>query len=488
MAARKLDADACYQAMLARDTRFDGKFFVGVKTTGIYCRPICPARPRRENVEFHATALEAERAGYRPCLRCRPEAAPLSPAWMGKSALVQRALKALSEPEAATQGENAFAARFGVTARHLRRLFVEEVGKSPSTLLRDGRLDFARALIVETALPMAGIAEASGFASVRRFNQAVADRFRRSPTALRRRTPAPAQDPVPGLLLDLPFRPPFDFAASLAYYRSHALEGLETITHDAYERLFRFPGPGGASSPRGAPGAPGIARVTLGSRPSRLSLKIIGGDLSTLGKVVRTVRRLFDLDSDPLIVTQAFAACPRLARLRRAAPGLRSPRGWDPFETAISAILGQLVSIAQANRMIGRLIQAYGERVPHPRTGAATPLFPTPKSLAEASLHEVGTTAARREVLREFSRRLLDGRLRLDSAQDPGAFRDSLRSIRGIGPWTAEYISLRSIADADAFPATDLVLKRALAADPALAPDRVRPWRGYAAAHLWKAP
>ena len=465
--------DVFYQAMLARDYRFDGKFFVGVKTTGIYCRPICPAKPKRENVEFFADARLAEKNGYRPCLRCRPECAPLSAAWAGKSALVQRALKALAE-HGPLGGEDAFAARFGVSGRHLRRLFLDEIGKTPARIALDHRLDFARNLIQETALPMAAIACSAGFASIRRFNAAVKERFRRAPTALRSRGPRPAA--AAGIVLTLPFRPPFDWEAALAYYRSHAIAGLETFPAGAYERVFRWEG-----------GTPGSVRVTLDGGPHRLRLEIAGGEIRDLGRTARTVRRMFDLDADPLLVANAFAREPRLARLHRLRPGLRSPRGWDPWETAACAVLGQLVSIPQANRLIAQLVEGYGETVPHPRTGGPVRLFPGPDRIARANLDKVGTTGARKTVLRELARLTQAGGISLSSAQDPGAFRLSLLAIKGVGPWTAEYICLRAIADTDAFPETDLVLKRALADKPGIDVERVRPWRGYAAAHLWRA-
>jgi AraC family transcriptional regulator of adaptative response / DNA-3-methyladenine glycosylase II len=471
-----LQDDICYRAMLARDYRFDGKFFVGVKTTGIYCRPICPARPRRENVEFFPSAHLAERKGYRPCLRCRPEAAPLSPAWVGKSAVVQRALRALAETEDAGFREEAFAARFGVTARHLRRLFQEEVGKSPKRILVERRLDFARKLIVETALPMARIAAASGFASLRRFNDAVRARFDRTPTALRkpssRGEPAAAGD---GVLLSLPFRPPLPWEASLAYYRKHAIEGLETIGPDSYERVVHWDG------------RPGLVRVSRSTHPASLRLQVIGCGLGCLGKAVRAVRRMFDLDADPLVVANAFACSPPLEKLLRMQPGLRCPRGWDAWEVAVCAILGQLVSMAQANRLIAQLVRAHGEAAPHPVSGEVTHLFPTAETLAGASLDRVGTTSARKAALREFARRVAEGAISLDSTQDPAAFRRSLLAIKGIGPWTAEYVSLRAIADADAFPGTDLVLRRALQAHPDVDLEAIRPWRGYAAAYLWHA-
>lgn len=468
-----------YQAMLARDYRFDGKFFVGVKTTGIYCRPICPAKPKRANVEFFPTSFLAEKKGYRPCLRCRPEAAPQSPAWSGKSALVQRALKAIADQEYPELDENGFAERFGVSSRHLRRLFEDEIGKSPKRIILANRLDFARKLIVETAIPMGEIAFSSGFTSIRRFNDAVKDRFKRAPSLLRngprqrRSLPEQSEDPARGITLSLPFRPPFDWEASLAYYRLHGIAGLESFAGNAYERVFRWDG------------EPGIIRVTQGSLPTSLSLQVIAAETKALGRIVQNVRRMFDLDSDPLLVANAFSGSPRLARLLGKKPGLRAPRGWDAYETAVCSILGQLVSIGQANRMISQLVRGYGDRIAHPLTGEGIHLFPAPQVLADSDLDRVGTTGARKATLREFCGRLADGKISLHCAQDPDRFRASLLAIKGIGPWTAEYISLRAIADTNAFPATDLILKRALEADPKMDLDSVRPWRGYAAAYLW---
>ncbi|HKP98020.1 MAG TPA: Ada metal-binding domain-containing protein [Fibrobacteria bacterium] len=465
--------DTWYRAMLARDFRFDGKFYVGVKTTGVYCRPICPARPKRENVEFFSSALLAEKKGYRPCLRCRPETAPQSPAWSGKSALVQRALKAISEQEHADLDEETFAERFGVGSRHLRRLFAEEMGKTPKRIILENRLNFARTLIVDTGIPIGEIAFASGFSSVRRFNDAIKDRFKRPPSLLRKRSPGAPRDQ--GITLTLPFRPPFDFEASLAYYRSHAIAGLESFADGAYERIFHWGG------------KPGIVRVTLHGKGRSLSLQVIGGETGALGRVAQSVRRMFDLDSDPVLIANAFSGNPHLDRLYRGGPGLRSPRGWDPFETAVCSILGQLVSMEQANRMISQLVEGYGEAVRHPLTGADLRVFPGPERLATSALDKVGTTGARKETIREFSRRLVSGTLSLGSAQDPEAFRKALLDVKGIGPWTAEYISLRCIADTDAFPGTDLILKRVLERHPDIDLECARPWRGYAAAYLWRA-
>ncbi|HZZ43282.1 MAG TPA: AlkA N-terminal domain-containing protein [Tepidisphaeraceae bacterium] len=459
--------DAYYQAMLARDYRFDGKFFVGVKTTGVYCRPICPARPKRQNVEFFPHASAAERAGYRPCLRCRPEAAPQSPA--GTSTIVQRALRLIAANQLHPSSEDAFAHQFGLSPRHLRRLFNTEIGQTPKQIADNTRLNFARTLVVETALPMTDISLTAGFSSLRRFNAAFKSRFHRPPSDLRRPLKAPHENP--GFTLTLSYRPPFDWPALLSFYQSHTIPGLESTTPNSYQRLFHLNS------------SPGLLRVTPAD--THLNLHILTKDPTVLFEVTRRVRRMFDLDSDPVLIANAFAAVPLLDRSIRRHPGLRLARGWDPFETAICTFLGQLVSIPHASALAGQLIHHYGDQIPHPLTGLPTRLFPTPKTLATSDLAHLKTTTARKQTLREFSRRLLAGELSLSEAQDPASFRQSLLTIKGVGPWSAEYISLRALADPDAFPATDLILARALALHPNLNLDQVQPWRAYAAVHLW---
>jgi AraC family transcriptional regulator of adaptative response / DNA-3-methyladenine glycosylase II len=465
--------DTFYQAMLARDPRFDGKFFVGVKTTGVYCRPICPAKPKRRNVEFFPHARAAERAGYRPCLRCRPECAPESPAWFGTSAVVRRALKLIAANELHAGDEDDFASQLGVTPRHLRRLFATEVGQTPKRIADNNRLDFARKLVVETSLPMTDVALTSGFASLRRFNAAFKTRFRRPPTGLRRS--APAADPSRGVDLSLAYRPPLDWQSLLSFYRTHRIDGLQSVTGDTFERLFRLAGTTGVV--RVAPAPAGVPR---------LYLRVITGNPAVLSDVVRRVRRMFDLDADPVLVANAFSRVPTLSRLCGRTPGLRVARGWDPFETAVCTILGQLVSIDRASALTSELVTAYGEPIPHPITGGPARLFPTPETLATSDLTAVKTTGARKQTIREFSRRVAAGELSLSDAQDPAAFRAALRSIKGVGAWSAEYISLRAIGDTDAFPATDLILARALGFHPDLDLSLVQPWRAYAAIYLWR--
>ena len=466
------DDDVLYQAMLARDYRFDGKFFVGVKTTGVYCRPICPARPKRENCEFFTQALAAERAGYRPCLRCRPECAPMSPAWFGKSAVVQRALRVIAANGLRDADEDEFARQFGVTARHLRRLFEQEVGQTPKQISDSNRLNFARKLIVETRMPVTTVAMVSGFASLRRFNDAFKIRFRRAPSQLRKGDGERGEDG--GVELKLSYRPPCDWETIHRFNVRHIVPGIESVGENWYERVFKLDG------------AVSVLRVRPEETQAAIRLQVLTDNPAILFEVATRVRRMFDLDSDPILIANSFAEVPVLAKLIEKYPGLRLPRGWDPFETAVRAILGQLVSVERASQLVGQLVRAYGEKVIHPVTKQEVQLFPSPATLARADLAEVGTTSARKETIREFARRVLSGKISLSEAQDMQRFRESLLEVRGIGPWSAHYISLRAIGDTDAFPGTDLILKRAMEQHPDLDCECVRPWRSYVAMYLWK--
>jgi AraC family transcriptional regulator of adaptative response / DNA-3-methyladenine glycosylase II len=461
-----------YLAFLARDRRFDGKFVVAVKTTGIYCRPICPARPNLENVEFFPDAAAAERAGYRPCMRCRPECAPLSPAWLGKSAVVQRALKLIARNAFDRTNEEAFAARLGVSGRHLRRLFTQEIGQTPKQIYDSTRLNFARKLIVETDIALAAIARTTGFNSLRRFNDAFQKRFRQPPSRLRK---AGSKSAGAGSVdLKLSFRPPYDWPTLLRFYQTHPIPGVETTGENSFARVFRIGQTIGCFQVQPVPDA------------AQLSLKIVTDDPRVLFDVVQRVRRMFDLDSDPMLIASRFAAVPVLANLHSRFPGLRLPGGWDGYEVGVCAILGQLVSAPQRAQLVGQLVGGYGEQIVHPISGDKVRLFPRAETLAAADLRAVKTTAARKESIRDFSRRVLSGAISLSEAQDPLAFRRALLETKGLGPWSAECISLRALGDTDAFPKTDLILRRAVALHPDLDLEKIRPWRSYAAIYLWR--
>jgi AraC family transcriptional regulator, regulatory protein of adaptative response / DNA-3-methyladenine glycosylase II len=461
--------DAFYRAMLARDYRFDGKFFVGVKTTGIYCRPICPAKPKRQNVEFFLSGYAAEKAGYRPCLRCRPEAAPRSAAWIGKSAVVQRALKLIHDKETLASDEDAFAGRFGVTARHLRRLFMEEIGKTPKQIAFENRLNLSRKLIAETAMPIAEAGLAAGFDSVRRFNDAFRERFKKPPSEIRR-----AKVPVDApMVVSLPYRPPFDFDGLLAFYARHAIAGLETFEPG---RMTRIVSQGGKTG-----------RITVTNDPAGNRLRIAYGfpDAAAIGAILNRVRRMFDLDSDPLLVANAMREEKAFSGFLSRRPGARIPTGWDPFETAIATILGQLVSVGQGRKLVDDLVRMQGEPSDFTLDGNPIRLFPSPEKLARADYTGLGTTGKRKEALAAFSKEVASGRLSLEAAQSVEAFTAKVLEIPGIGRWTADYMALRVLGHADAFPATDLILARALKVHTPEAIARLSPWRGYAAILLW---
>lgn len=398
--------DSFYRAVSARDRRFDGRFFVAVKTTGIYCRPICPARPKRENVEFFKTAHAAEMAGYRPCLRCRPEAAPGSPAWNVRQTTVERALRLISQGALEHQTEAALADRLGVTARHLRRLFEQELGRTPKQLHDNTRLDFARKLIVETSLPFTEIAFSAGFRSLRRFNDAVKKRFRRPPSSLR--SFRKQADTTPMIRLALPYRPPFDWPCLLDYYRRHGISGIESVEGEAYSRVFTL----------GEKDAAGFFRVRPEGRKPELILEMCLSGTQHLLRVVQRIRHMFDLDADPEVIAKAFARSKRLSSLHGRCPGVRLARGFDPFETAIGTILGQVISVAHATRLMGQLAAQYGPEIRHPVSGDRLRMFPGPRTLAEADLDAVAITRQKKATIREFALCVAEGTVHLEREQD----------------------------------------------------------------------
>lgn len=463
--------DAYYAAMLARDHRFDGKFFVGVKTTGIYCRPICPARPKRENVEFFHSHFEAERAGYRPCLRCRPESAPRSPAWVGTSAIVQRAVKVLGTQDALDFEEDKFAAKFGVSARHLRRLFENEIGKTPKQLAFENRLNLARNLITETALPISEVAFASGFASVRRFNDAFKDRFKKAPSSIRRDKVVASS----GVTVRIAYRPPFDFAGLMAVYKNHRVGRLEWFEGEVMHRVVE------------RQGYVGVVKIANDADSASLRVTIDFPDTTAIHGILAKVRSLFDLDLDPLLVANGLERDRDLKKLWARYPGIRLASGWDAFEVVVSAVLGQLVSVERGRALVNDLIELAGKTSTYLVDGKPVKLFPSPADVLSADLSSLKTTGRRRQTLIDLAKAIHGGELSLEPTQDVEAFKKQILDIKGVGPWTAQYIALRALRDTDAFPASDLILARALVKHPKLKLEQMRPWRGYAAALLWRA-
>ncbi|PPQ38769.1 DNA-3-methyladenine glycosylase II [Rhodoblastus acidophilus] len=475
-----LAPDACYRAICARDSRFDGRLFTGVKTTRIYCRPVCPARtPRLENVAFFPTAAAAQEAGFRPCLRCRPETAPDLGAWRGASNTVSRALALIEMGALDQRGVEALAERVGVGERQLRRLFARHLGASPIAVAQTRRVLLARQLIQETSLPMTEVALAAGFDSLRRFNETFLALYRRPPTALRRAGGVEASSGE--IALALRFKPPYDWTAILGFLGARAIAGVESVEGGSYRRAIALEGEHGVVSV--APSGADALKVVL--RLPKLAL---------LPGIIARLRRVFDLAADPEAVAADLARDPKLAPLVAARPGLRVPGGWDGFELAVRAILGQQVTVAGAARCASKLTERYGEplRCADP---VLSRIFTTPAALAGADFSGFGLPSARAETLRRLAQTVAADPDFLSARHAPAEVMARLRGLPGVGEWTAQYFALRMLREPDAFPADDLDLRRAMAEDGArptpknlLARANLwRPWRAYAAQHLWTA-
>ena len=480
-----LDSDRCYRALQSRDRRFDGRFFVGVTTTGIYCRPICPSPPpRQRNVRFYACAAAAQAAGFRPCLRCRPESAPGTPAWEGSPAVVRRALRLIAQGQLDDDDVESFAAHLGVGGRHLRRLFETHLGASPAAMARASRAHFARRLLDESDLRMADIALSAGFRGVRQFNQVMRATFKASPRELRARRRKGAVGEAGGLAIRLPYRPPLDWSALHGFLALRATPGVELVDERGYRRTLRAGDTAGTLSVSPDPSGHSL----------RLELRISA--LGDLQAVVARVRRVFDLDADPLSIGRQLARSPELAARVRARPGLRVPGAWDGFELAVRAVLGQQVSVRGATTLAGRLVGRFGEALPAPTEAGLTHLFPEPAALADADVAAIGLPGARAATIRALARAVADGKLALDGGLELPELVERLCEVPGIGPWTAHYVAMRACGETDAFPAGDLGLRRAFgnrrgpASERALlaASEAWRPFRAYAALHLWTAP
>ncbi len=473
-----LDRQICSRARLSRDARFDGKFFIAVLTSGVYCRSICPARTAQErNVRYYPTAAAAAEAGYRPCLRCRPECSPGTPAWLGTPSTVTRALRLIDESGLEDGGVESLAERLGVGARHLRRLFLRHLGATPSAVAQTRRMNFAKKLIDETTLPMNQIALASGFGCVRRFNAGVRKVYRRTPTQIRklsRHAPAEIEDQYS---FRLRFRPPFSWKGMLAFLAPRATPGVEEVDGEVYRRTIRLKRDSG------------FFEVSLDEGKLALLLKVKLGNPQSLFFVVEQVRSMFDLNADWSDIVRCLQGDPVLARRMRQEPGLRVPGCWDGFELTVRAILGQQVTVRGATTLAGRLAAAFGR--PCAAAGGLSRLFPTPQTLAVADLAGIGLTVKRARTITELARAVCDGRVRFDGITDTEAFLASLREIPGIGEWTAQYVAMRALREPDAFPCSDLGLLRALnLTNPVELEHRAaawRPWRAYAAMYLWSA-
>ncbi len=476
-------SNAIYErARLSRDARFDGRFYVGVRTTGIYCRPICPATPpKSENVTFYTTAAAASEAGLRPCLRCRPECAPGTPAWAGTSTTVQRGLRLIADGALDDGNVERLADRLGVTSRHLRRLFTKHVGASPLAVAHTQRLHFAKRLIDQTALSMQEISVAAGFGSVRRFNDTFRKTYGRTPRELRRGRELTVT--TTSLSVLLPYRKPYGWKGLLDFFAGRATPGVEVVADGRYLRSIEVGEERGLIDVRESDGA--------------LSLTVHGIGTASLFSIVQRSRGLFDLDAPIDDISKTLSHDSVLRGWLKESPGLRVPGAWDGFELTVRAILGQQVSVKAATTFAGRIAERFGERIDVPVDGlpnAPDRLFPEPRKLMRARLENLGVIRSRAQTIRDLARAVVDGSLSFDLAQDMHEHRAALLSIKGIGEWTAEYVAMRALKNPDAFPASDLGLLRAFD-DPdgmRLRPTQLharaeawRPWRAYAALLIW---
>lgn len=472
-----LDAITCSRARHTRDARFDGRFFVGVITTGVYCRPICPVRgPKEQNVRYFATAAAAAEAGLRPCLRCRPEASPGTPAWLGTSGTVSRALRLISESTLEDGGLDTLAARLGVGSRHLRRLFVQHLGASPVTVVQTRRLHFAKRLLNESRLPMYQIAQASGFGSVRRFNACFQKTYGRSPSQLRKLGARSSTLPPDEYRFSLRFRPPYCWQSLLDFLAPRATPGVELVADGAYWRSFSLDG------------EVGWMRAALDPSANAIDLRIHCLQPRRLFLIVERVRRMFDLAADPEQVTRQLKRDLLLATRIVTKPGIRVPGAWDGFELAIRAILGQQVTVRGATTLAGRLVREFGTAMAGP--SGLTHLFPSPAQLADADVSRIGLPHARANTIRSLARAVTSGKLSFSGVVDVEEFLAHFRELPGIGDWTAQYVAMRALGEPDAFPASDLGLLRAAGLrNVREMVDRAeawRPWRAYAAMYLWQ--
>jgi AraC family transcriptional regulator of adaptative response / DNA-3-methyladenine glycosylase II len=479
-----LDPDVCYRALQTRDARFDGRFFTAVTSTGIYCRPICPARtPMRKHCRFFMSAAAAQQAGFRACLRCRPETAPQLPAWRGTASTVSRAMARIAE--GALDGPRASVERLadslGVGERQLRRLFDQYIGASPLAVAQTRRVLFAKQLLHETRLPMASVAMAAGFGSIRRFNDTFLALYKRPPSQLRRRS-VTASSAAP-LVLRLAYRPPLDWNALLAFFTPRAIPGVEEVRDGIYRRIVRVDDH--------------VAVVAVSHMPARnaLQVEIACDHVTALPIIASRLRRIFDLDADTEAIAAHLSRDRTLAPIVRRQPGLRTPGGWDAFEVAVRAILGQQISVAAARGLAAKLV-ALSTRPPALGDATLTHAFPTAQQLAAADLSTLGMPAARRAALISLARAAVAQPNLFEAANTLEESIARLRSIPGIGEWTAQYIALRGLHHPDAFPASDIgILRNArqlfgtkLSPAHLLArSEQWRPWRGYAAQHLWSA-
>lgn len=470
-----LDWRVCSRARLARDARFDGKFFIGVLTTGIYCRPICRSRTSKErNVRYFPSAAAAAEAGFRPCLRCCPECSPGSPAWAGTQNTVSRALRLISETGLEEGGIEALAERLGIGSRHLRRLFLRHLGATPSAVAQTRRLHFAKKLIDGSALPMTEIAFAAGFGSVRRFNAAIRDVYHRTPTQIRTLAQKISRQPENQYLFHLHFRPPYDWKRMLEFLAVYATPGVETAEGGYFRRSIRLNKDHG------------YFEVSLDASRNALSVQVQIGEPGSLFSIIERIRAMFDLDADWPTIARTLETDPALGPQITFHPGLRVPGCWNGFEFATRAILGQQTDTDTAKTLAGRMVSAFG--LPFCPANGLTHLFPTPEILANADLGSIGLRRPEAEAIRALAHAVHNGPIRFEKVTDSNALLGRLAELSGITECTTQWAALRALREPDAFPSADRQLARVLGLENSSEFEqrslRWRPWRAYAAIYL----
>ncbi|MFJ8028553.1 AlkA N-terminal domain-containing protein [Streptomyces sp. NPDC096311] len=474
-----------YEAVCSRDARFDGNFFFAVSTTGIYCRPNCPATtPKRQNVCFFLTAAAAQHSGFRACRRCRPDAVPGSAAWNTRADVVGRAMRLIGDGVVDREGVAGLAARLGYSARQVQRQLNAELGAGPIALAQ--RAHTARILLQTTSLQAVDIAFAAGFASVRQFNDTIREIYAVTPSELRAARPGRSSrygsvgsaDGAAGIPLRLAYRGPYAAAEVFDYLAARALDSIEEITGNAGRRTYR--------RTLDLPHAPGVAEVSEKLGDGWLECHLHLGDLRDLTTATQRIRRLLDLDADPYAVTERLGADPALALLVQSRLGLRAPGAADPHELAIRAVLGQQVSVAAGQKLGTTLVTGYGRPLPVPN-GGLTHVFPGAGVLADASLAEIGMPDSRRATVRTIATALAEGTVCLDAGADRDEAEKALLGLRGIGPWTAGYIRMRALGDPDVLLTGDVAVQAGmrLAGADLIDAERWRPWRTYAMHHFW---
>ncbi|MGI9251948.1 MAG: DNA-3-methyladenine glycosylase 2 family protein [Pseudohongiellaceae bacterium] len=477
----QLNPDDYEDARQSRDPRFDGRFYVGVLTTGIYCRPVCPVRvPRKENILLYPSAAAAAAAGFRPCLRCRPESSPGTPAWSGASWKVSRALQLIDGGFLDDGSVDELATQLGVGARQLHRLFQTHLGASPVEVAQTRRLHLAKKLIDETDMPLFDVCFAAGFGSVRRFNAVFSNTYARSPRELREKSRSKGSEN--GLSLRLAYRPPFDWRSTLTFLAYRAIPGVEYVGETHYARTISLDGKHG--------------HFTVSCLPTghELQLNVYFPHTRYLYQIIDRVRSLFDLRADSQQIEQCLSRDKLLGKVIKHNPGIRVPGCWDGFEVAVRAILGQQITVKAAATLVARLTERHGEayscNIPE-----LTTIFPTASKLSRGNLDGLGIVGSRVSAIKHLARLVERDELPIDCRMDTAAFQEAICAIKGIGEWTAQYIAMRALSDPNAFPHSDLILRRAAAskAGQTLTPRQLlakaeawQPWRAYAVRLLWK--